>query len=153
MEDRTARRLLGLDLGEKTIGLAVSDELGFTAQPLEVIRRTRSEKDPEQGLEQVLAVAARLQVGAFIVGLPRNMNGTFGPSAEACKTFAGRLGEKSGLPVYLVDERLTTVAANRALIEGNVSRARRRQLVDATAASLILQTYLDGRARTPGGVE
>ena len=149
MESTRANRLLALDVGERTIGLAVSDELGFTAQPLEVVRRRSEDMD----LTRVLETARRLNVGAFVVGLPRNMNGTLGPSAQACQAFAELLGRRSGLPVHLVDERLTTVAAQRALIEANVSRARRRQVVDATAASLILQTYLEGRSRRPGAVE
>ncbi|MGE5589832.1 MAG: Holliday junction resolvase RuvX [Bacillota bacterium] len=149
MEYSTSARVLGLDVGEKTIGLAVSDGLGLTAQPLDVLRRTNLEADLEQLMERV----RELGVNAFVVGLPRNMNGTLGPAAESCRRFAEALGDTSGLPVHMVDERLTTVAAHRTLLEADLSRARRRQVVDATAAALILQTYLDRRARTSGGVE
>lgn len=149
MEYSTAVRVLGLDVGERTIGLAVSDELGLTAQPLEVIRR----KAPADDLRRVLEKAEQLKVEAFVVGLPRNMNGTFGPSAEVCQAFAETLRQASKLPVHMVDERLTTVAAHRTLLEANLSRARRRKIVDATAAALILRTYLDRRSSTSRGVE
>lgn len=149
MEYSTAARVLGLDVGEKTIGLAVSDGLGLTAQPLGVLRR----RTPETDLAALMERVRELGVQAFVVGLPRNMNGTFGPAAESCRSFAQILGETSGLPVHMVDERLTTVAAHRTLLEADLSRARRRQVVDATAAALILQTYLDRRSSTSRGVE
>lgn len=132
-------RWMGLDYGDKTIGVAVSDEMGWTAQGLEVIRR-KSEQDD---LARLRAIIATYDVGEIVVGLPRNMNGTIGPRGEICKEFAQYLTETLQLPVHLWDERLTTVAAQRTLLEADVSRKKRKLVVDKLAASLILQGYLD----------
>jgi putative Holliday junction resolvase len=134
-------RIVGLDVGDRTIGVAVSDELGWTAQGVGVVRRTRLAEDLRR-LEEVLAP---FPPERFVVGLPLNMNGTAGPQAEKVQVFARALGEHFHLPVETWDERLTTVAAERTLLEADVSRARRRQVIDKLAAVFILQAYLDRR--------
>jgi putative Holliday junction resolvase len=138
-------RALGLDLGTKTIGLAVSDELGFTAQGIRTLARRGSRQD----LEALRAVAAEHAVGRFVLGLPLNMDGTEGPRARATREFGDALAAASGLPVEYQDERLTTMEANRTLLAADVSRKRRREVVDQLAASLILQGWLDARPREP----
>jgi len=132
-------RVMGLDYGEKTIGVAVSDELGWTAQGLEVIRR----QTPERDLERLKELIRQFEVQELVVGLPKNMNNTIGPSGENCIAFAELLKETLHMPVHLWDERLTTVSAQRTLLEADVSRKKRRQVVDKLAAVLILQGYLD----------
>ncbi|MDI6812078.1 MAG: Holliday junction resolvase RuvX [Desulfitobacteriaceae bacterium] len=133
-------RIMGLDFGERTIGVAVSDELLWTAQGILTIRR--SSKDMEM-LENIIREYA---VEIIVLGYPKNMNGTTGPRAEKTKKFAQKLKEKFALPVELWDERLSTVAAQRTLLEGDVSRAKRKKVVDKMAAVFILQGYLDRRA-------
>jgi putative Holliday junction resolvase len=139
-----ARRILGLDMGEKRIGLAVSDPLGITAQGLEVWTRRSRQAD----LDHLLQVAREYQVHQIVVGLPRHMDGRPGAAAATILEFAGALGESLGVEVIPWDERLTTAAAERVLIQADVSRRRRRQVVDQLAAVLILQSYLDSRERT-----
>ncbi len=139
-------RILGLDVGDRRIGVAVSDPLLLTAQGLEVVQR-RTLADDLQRLGQI---TVDYQVAAVVVGLPRNMNGTFGPQAEKVQAFAGELARETGLPVHFWDERLSTAAAERALLEADVRRARRKQVIDRQAAVLILQGFLD-RARNAGG--
>lgn len=134
-------KILGIDLGQVRIGLAVSDELGLTAQGLPSLRRG----GPEADLAALRAVVQREGVQAVVVGLPRNMDGSLGPAAQAAEAFAAYLRRSLDLPVALWDERLTTRAAERMLVEGGVRRARRRQVVDRVAAALILQGYLDRR--------
>jgi putative Holliday junction resolvase len=134
-------RALGLDLGTKTIGIAVSDELGFTAQG----RPTLARRGPRQDLEALQALATELGVDRFILGLPLNMSGDEGPRAEATRLFGTALSQATGLPVIYQDERLTTVEANRTLISADVSRKKRREVVDQLAASLILQGWLDAQ--------
>ncbi|MGI5839045.1 MAG: Holliday junction resolvase RuvX [bacterium] len=134
-------RVLGLDVGEKTIGVAVSDELGWTAQPLRVIRRSET----DDGIAVVREIAEAYGVKTIVVGLPKNMNGTLGPQAEKAMAFRTALVAVTEIPVVMWDERLTTVAAQRALLEADVSRRRRRQVVDKIAAVFILQGYLDSR--------
>ncbi|MDA5109968.1 MULTISPECIES: Holliday junction resolvase RuvX [Brevibacillus] len=136
-------RILGLDVGEKTIGVAVSDELGWTAQGVETIRRQSKEKD----LARLEEWIAHYQVGEIVVGLPKNMNGTIGPRGESCQAFARLLEDRTGLPVRLWDERLTTMAAERMLIAADVSRQKRKNVIDKMAATLILQGYLDAKSR------
>ncbi|RNB81787.1 Holliday junction resolvase RuvX [Brevibacillus nitrificans] len=136
-------RLLGLDVGDKTIGVAVSDELGWTAQGVETIKRQSKEKD----FARLQALIAQYQVGAIVVGLPKNMNGTIGPRAEMCQSFGKLLQEKTSLPVHMWDERLTTMAAERMLISADVSRQKRKTVIDKMAATLILQGYLDAKSR------
>ncbi len=134
-------RIMGLDLGDKRIGVAVSDPLGLTAQGLESIT-CRSARDD---IKKIKELADKYEVERIVVGYPVNMDGSAGPRAEMAGLFAGRLAKALGLPVELWDERLTTVAAERLLIEANVTRSRRRQVIDRVAASLILQGYLDSQ--------
>jgi len=136
-------RLLGLDVGDKTIGVAVSDELGWTAQGVETIKRQSKEKD----LARLRELIAQYQVGAIVVGLPKNMNGTIGPRAELCQAFGKLLEERTSLPVHMWDERLTTMAAERMLISADVSRQKRKTVIDKMAATLILQGFLDAKSR------
>jgi putative Holliday junction resolvase len=134
-------RAMGLDLGTKTIGVAVSDPLGLTAQAITTLRRAGLKKD----LAELLRLAAEREVDRFILGLPLNMNGTEGPRAEATRRFGAALHAASGLEIIFQDERLTTVAAERSLLEADLSRERRKEVIDQVAAQLILQGWLDGR--------
>lgn len=137
-------RILALDVGDKTIGVAASDLLLITAQGLEVIRRTTWEKDKHRLGE----IIRDYDVATVIVGLPKNMNGTVGPRGEVSQQFADKLKEAfPQVQVRLWDERLSTVAAERSLIEADVSRAKRRQVIDKMAAVFILQGYLDSLPR------
>lgn len=136
-------RIMGLDVGEKTIGVAVSDPLGLTAQGVDVVRRENLDRDLSRLQELIEAYG----VGEIVVGLPKNMNGTVGPRAKQCQAFASSVYERLRLPVVLWDERLTTSAAEKTLISADVSRKKRKKVVDKLAASLILQSYLDGRRR------
>ena len=136
-------RWLGLDYGDKTIGVAVSDEMGWTAQGLEVIRRTTIERD----LTRIREIVQQYQVTLIVVGLPKNMNATIGSRGELCIAFADTLREALNLEVVLWDERLTTVAAQRTLLEADVSRKKRKQVVDKLAAAFILQNYIDSKSK------
>lgn len=136
-------RILGLDIGTKTIGMAISDPLGWTAQGLATQRRAgQLEKD----LEGIMDVVKKFGVTRIVAGLPRNMDGTRGPAAAQVEEFAARLREVSGLTVELWDERLTTVAAHKTLLEADLSRRKRKKVVDQLAAVYILQGYLDRMA-------
>ncbi len=132
-------RIMGLDVGDKTIGIALSDLLGWTAQPLTVLRRTSLKQD----LEELARICREQEVEKIVVGLPRNMNGTYGPRAQLVMEFKEKLEQALGLPVETWDERLSTAAAERTLLAADVSRARRKQVVDKLAAVVILQGYLD----------
>ena len=134
---------MGLDYGDKTIGVAVSDELGWTAQGVEVIRR----KSKEEDRERLAGLIREYGMDEIVVGMPKNMNGTVGPRGEVSLEFADRLREWFGLPVHLWDERLTTVAAQRTLIEADVSRKKRKGVIDKMAAQLILQGFLDSKTK------
>jgi putative pre-16S rRNA nuclease len=134
-------RILALDLGARRIGLAVSDELGWTAHGLPTLERVGPRKD----VVRLRGVVDEYRICKIIVGLPRNMNGSLGPQAHLVLEFIERLKDKLKLDVIPWDERLTTQAAERVLIEGDVSRAKRRKKVDQVAAVLILQGYLDSR--------
>ena len=138
-------RIVGLDFGSKTVGVAVSDPLGITAQPVEIVRR-KSENKLRQTLARIEELAKEYEAEMFVLGLPKNMNNTLGERAERTLGFKEMLERRTGLPVVMWDERLTTVAANRAMMEGGVRRENRGQYVDALAASLILQGYLDSRS-------
>jgi len=135
-------RLLGLDLGTKTIGLALSDLNWMIASPFETVARKKFKVDADR-LSQI--VEAHAVVG-FVLGLPRNLNGSEGPRAQSTRAFARNLTGRLPLPILLWDERLTTAAAERTLLEADASRARRAQVVDQLAATLILQNALDARA-------
>jgi len=132
-------RLLGLDVGDKTIGVAVSDPLGLTAQGVEVIRRQGRERD----LVRLQELVQSYGVDTIVMGLPKNMDGSLGKQAEKVMAFADLVQKNLDLPVVLWDERLTTMAAERALLEADLSRGRRREVIDKMAAVLILQGYLD----------
>jgi len=135
------KKIMGLDYGDRRIGVAVSDVFGWTAQGLEVIERRREGAE----LDRIALLVKENEVGEIVVGLPKNMNGTIGPRGEICMEFASTLRESLSLPVHLWDERLSTVSAERALLEADVSRKKRKQVVDKMAASLILQNYLDSK--------
>ncbi len=137
-------RIMGLDVGDRTIGVAVSDALGWTAQGVEVIRRTSLDRD----LARLEELTATYEVTAFVVGLPKNMNGTIGPQGEKVLAFVEKLKHNFGFPVTLWDERLTTVAAQKTLIAADVRRDKRKKVVDKMAAAFILQGFLDSK---PGG--
>jgi putative holliday junction resolvase len=140
-------RILGLDVGDRTIGVAASDALGWTAQGLEIIRRTGWEDD----IRRLRELVAEYEVSLIVVGYPKNMNGTIGPRAEMAAEFAQKLGQELELPVRLWDERLTTMEAERMLIAADVSRAKRKKVIDKMAAVLILQNYLQANAGGPKG--
>lgn len=133
------RRLAGLDLGEKTIGVALCDPAWRIAAPLETVRRTRFTADAERLAEIVRAQ----EVGAFVLGLPLNMDGSEGPRSQSVRAFARNLGSRLPLPIAFWDERLSTAAVTRTLLEADASRARRAAVVDKMAASFILQGAID----------
>ncbi|MEH6889721.1 Holliday junction resolvase RuvX [Bacillus sp. JJ864] len=136
-------RILGLDVGTKTVGVAISDEMGWTAQGLETIKI--NEERGEFGFNRISELVKQYNVDKIVVGLPKNMNGTIGPRGEACQQFAKNLHELVQLEVVLWDERLSTMAAERLLISADVSRKKRKQVIDKMAAVVILQGYLDSK--------
>lgn len=140
-------RTLGLDFGTKTIGVAASDALGLTAQTVTTIRRTSLKAD----LAALKDLVRHYEADRFVVGLPLNMDGTEGPRAEATRRFVDALTQVLGLPVELWDERLSTVAAQRTLLEADVSRAKRREVIDQMAAQFILQGWLDAKRPPSSG--
>ncbi len=139
-------RIMGLDFGSKTVGVAVSDPLGITAQGVEIIRREQENK-LRRTLARIEELIAQYGVTELVLGYPRNMNSTIGERAEKTLEFRAMLERRTGLAVTLWDERLTTVAANRTLMESGVRRERRREYVDMIAAVYILQGYLDSLER------
>lgn len=135
-------RIMGLDVGSKTVGVAVSDLLGWTAQGVEIIRI--DEEKGEFGFERLSELISEYEVTKVVVGLPKNMNNTIGPRAEASMKYGEEIEKRFLLPVSYQDERLTTVQAERFLIEeANASRGKRKQVIDKLAAVMILQNYLD----------
>lgn len=136
-------RLLGLDIGSKTVGVAVSDELGITAQKLETIKIDETRYN--FGMRPLKKLVRQYEVDGFVLGLPKNMDGTSGASVARSKAYGKRLEEKFGLPVHYSDERLTTIESRRVLLEdaGIHDRKKRKQVIDQMAAVLILQNYLD----------
>lgn len=134
-------RTMGLDLGSKTIGVAVSDAMGWTAQGLETIKINEAGND--FGFKRLKEIIQEHEVSKIVIGLPKNMNGTIGPRGEISQEFATRLERKFKLPVFLWDERLTTMAAERVLLEADVSRSKRKKVIDKMAAVMILQGFLD----------
>lgn len=136
-------RLIGIDVGTKTLGLALSDVLRTVASPLETIRRRKFSLDAAR----LLALAAEHRIGGFVIGLPANLDGSEGPRAQSTRAFARNLSNLAPLPMLFWDERLSTAAAERTLIEADTSRKRRGELIDKLAATIILQTALD-RMRT-----
>ncbi|MBE7146616.1 Holliday junction resolvase RuvX [Bacillus mycoides] len=134
-------RILGLDVGTKTVGVAMSDEMGWTAQGLETIRI--NEERGHFGFDRISELVKQYNVDKIVVGLPKNMNGTIGPRGEACQQFAENLRNLLQLEVVMWDERLSTMAAERLLISADVSRKKRKQVIDKMAAVVILQGFLD----------
>ncbi|MBO1514826.1 MULTISPECIES: Holliday junction resolvase RuvX [Metabacillus] len=134
-------RIIGLDLGTKTLGVAVSDELGWTAQGIETIKINEENRD--YNFARLTEIINEYSIEKIVLGMPKNMNGSIGPRAEASQKFADILTKKFKLPVILWDERLTTMAAERMLISADVSRKKRKQVIDKMAAVMILQGYLD----------
>ncbi len=132
-------RIIGLDLGQKNIGVAVSDPLGFTAQGLTTIRRSSKEND----INEIKKICDEYNAELLLIGLPKNMNGTIGPSGEIVMEFGELCKEKINIEIKFWDERLTTVAAHRAMLEADLSRSKRKKIVDKVAATYILQGYLD----------
>lgn len=136
-------RILGIDHGTKRVGIAISDELGMMAHPVEFI--------PAEPFDRFLArlqqIIQERQVTEIIVGMPRNMDGTYGPAAQKVKEFVAKLSETISTPIRTWDERLTSVQANRFLIEADVRRAARKERVDQMAAAILLQSYLDSPRR------
>ena len=135
-------RIIGLDYGTKTVGVAVSDALGLTAQGVETITR-KEENKLRQTLARIEAIIEEYEVTKIVVGLPKNMNNTIGDRAEKTGAFADMLRRRTGLSVVLWDERMSTVASERVLMEGNVRREDRKTYIDKMAAAFILQGYLD----------
>ncbi len=133
-------RILAIDHGTKRIGLAVSDELGMIALPLEFVLA----EPLSAALARLKEVVQEKQVGLLLVGMPRNMDGSYGPAAAKVQEFVAVLKENVTIPVKLWDERLTSAQANRFLIQANVRRDKRKEKVDQTAAAILLQSYLDG---------
>ena len=138
------KRKVALDVGDVRIGVAVSDMLGITANPRETY--VRKGKTFEDDINYFVKYAKEEDADAFVIGLPMNMDGTEGPRAEVTREFGEALKEASGLHVIYVDERLTTVSAERMLIGADVRREKRKQVIDKVAATIILQSYLDGQS-------
>ena len=135
----SGRPLLGLDLGTKTIGVAVSDRLLSTATPFETIKRKKFTTDAER----LLHIIADREVGGMVLGLPRNMDGSEGPRCQSTRAFARNIDRLTDIPITFWDERLSTVAAEKALLEADTTRKRRAEVIDHVAASYILQGALD----------
>jgi putative Holliday junction resolvase len=135
---------MAIDLGKKNIGVAVSDQLGWTAQGLDTIKSTGKITGD---LDKIKELVEKYEVERIVVGLPRNMNGTIGPQGQKALDFAARAARHLNLPVDTWDERLSTAAAERLLINADVSRVKRRKVVDKMAASIILQDYLNARVK------
>lgn len=146
---RPRQRLLGLDLGEKTIGLALSDTTHSIATPMQTLKRGKFSTDAA-----ILSALIREQdIGALVIGLPLNMDGSEGPSAQSARAFARNFSKVFDIPIVLMDERLSTAAVTRTLIEADASRARRKELVDKMAAAYILQAVLDRMKNLSGPVQ
>ena len=137
-------RIMGLDVGDKTIGVALSDPMGWTAQGLEVIRR---KNDIQEDFQRLLEIIREYGVESILVGLPKNLNGTIGPQGEKVQAFVEQLKKEINLPVKTWDERLSTVAAEKVLLQADVSRSKRKKVIDKMAAAVILQGYLDSGAK------
>lgn len=134
-------RILALDVGSKRIGLAVSDELGFIAQAL----KTLDTKGRQRDIESIVRIVNEMDVSEIVVGMPYNMDGSEGPQAQKVLEFADQLSRATTVPVLKWDERMSTVAAERILLEADLSRLKRRKVIDKVAAAIILQGYLDSK--------
>lgn len=140
---KKGERLLGLDLGSKTIGLALSDIRLTIASPMETIKRKKFTQDAER----LLTIIKEQNVGGLVLGLPKNMDGSEGPRCQSTRQFAKNIAEKTDIPISFWDERLSTIAVTRTLIEADASRKRQGELVDKLAASYILQGVLDNLSK------
>ncbi len=138
-------KIMGLDFGSRTVGVAISDSLLVTAQGVEIIRR-KEENKLRQTLARIETLILENEVTEIVLGLPKNMNATEGERVELTMDFKEKLERRTGLPVHLWDERLTTVAADKAMMEAGIRRENRKDYVDMIAATLILQGYLDRRS-------
>ncbi|WP_100012163.1 Holliday junction resolvase RuvX [Lentibacillus sediminis] len=134
-------KMIGLDVGSRTIGVAVSDALGWTAQGLTTVKW--KEEEITSADEELTRIIAEHEIGKAVIGLPKNMNGTIGERGEASQDYAEHVENVHGIPAVLWDERLTTIAAERVLLEADMSRKKRKKVIDKMAAVMILQGYLD----------
>ena len=141
-------RIMGLDYGSKTVGVAVSDPMLITAQGLEIIRR-KDENKLRQTLARIEEIIAEYEVGEIVVGFPKNMNNSVGDRGELSLEFKEKLERRTGLPVFMWDERLSTVEADKVMMDAGVRRENRKEFVDKIAATIILQGYLDRRSSNP----
>jgi putative Holliday junction resolvase len=147
MGNKRLMRTMGLDVGSHTIGVAISDELGITAQGLKTLRR----KSMEEDFKEIATIIGQFEIENIVVGLPKNMNGTLGKQAEIVLKWIKTLIDKIPVPVVTWDERLSTVGATKILLEADLSRRKRKKVIDKLAAVLILQGYLDQSRRTNHG--
>jgi len=139
MGDKKKMRIMGLDIGSHTVGVAITDELRITAQGLKTIRR----KSKEEDLEELIKIIDQFEIGKIVVGLPKNMNGTLGKQAEMVLQWIKAIREKVDLPIVTWDERFSTVEASRVLLEADLSRRKRKKAIDKLAAVIILQGYIE----------
>ena len=139
---------MGLDYGSKTVGVAVSDPMLITAQGLEIIRR-KDENKLRQTLARIEELIAEYEVGEIVVGFPKNMNNSVGDRGELSLEFKEKLERRTGLPVFMWDERLSTVEADKVMMDAGIRRENRKEFVDKIAATIILQGYLDRRSSVP----
>lgn len=139
-------RIMALDIGTRRIGVAITDPLGMLAQPLTVIKRSSD----AQAVAEILQLLREYQVAELVIGLPRRTDGTEGPEAQAVREFAATVESRWSGPILWYDERLTTAGAEQVLLEADLSRMRRKQVVDQVAAALILQGYLEYQKHAPG---
>lgn len=142
------KRILGLDIGDKRIGVAVSDEIGITAQPVGTIERSGT----AAGFEKIIEAAEQYEVECIVAGLPKRLDGSASPQTAKVESFLAELKSRTDIPVLTWDERLTTVSAEASLIESNVRRKSRRKVIDSVAAQIMLQHYLDCN-RPSGGMD
>ena len=136
-------RILGLDVGSKTVGIAICDEFGWTAQGLKTLKINEEKSD--FGFDEIGQLIKEYEVSEVVIGLPKNMNGTIGPRGEASQQYANEIERLFQVPTVLWDERLTTIAAERILLEADVSRKKRKKVIDKMAAVMILQGYLNSK--------
>ena len=137
-------RILGLDVGSRTVGIGLSDEMGSTAQGMETLRFPENQLD--QVIPQLAEYIRRYEIQTIVVGLPKNMDGTIGARGQFCLEFGQKLQAELSVDIVFWDERLTTVAAHKYLIEADMSRKKRKKVVDKIASVLILQSYLDSKS-------
>jgi putative Holliday junction resolvase len=147
MGNKMLMRTMGLDIGTRTIGIAISDELGITAQGLKTLQRKSAEED----LREIAEIVRQFEIERIVFGLPKNMDGTLGKQAEFTLKWVKIVSDKIQVPVVAYDERLSTVGASKVLLEADLSRRKRKKVIDKLAAVLILQGYLDQSRRTNDG--